>query len=85
MFGEILRSRKVQIGLALLLVGLSALLLNPGKKNPPSILPQVSAAKTHESPAPRSNVQTQAEAARLNDAIARKIDAIIQLIDEANK
>jgi hypothetical protein len=82
MFGNVLRSTKVRIGLALLLVGLSAFLLNPCKKNPPSILPQMPAAKTPESPAPPPSLQRQAEAARLNDAIARKIDSIVRLIDE---
>jgi hypothetical protein len=81
MLREILRSRKVQIGLSLLLICLSALFLNPRKENPASIPPEIPAAKAIEfvSPPP-SNVQTQAAA--LSSAIDRKIDSIIRLIDE---
>jgi len=82
MLREILRSRKVQIGLSLLLVGLSALFLNPRKENPASILPEIPAAKAIEFVSKPSNVQAQSEAAGLNDAIARKIDSIIRLIEE---
>jgi len=82
MLSDLLRSAKVRIGLALLLVGLSAFLLNPGRKSPPSILPQLPTAKTPESPAPAPVVQAQAEAARLNDAVDRKIDSVVRLITE---
>jgi len=82
MLSDLLRSTKVRIGLALLLVGLSAFLLNPAKKNPLGILPQLTTAKTPESPAPPSNAQAQADAARLNDAVDRKIDSVVRLITE---
>jgi len=81
MLREILRSRKVQIGLSLLLICLSALFLKPRKENPASILPEIPAAKAIEFVSKPSNVQAQADAG-LNDAIARKIDSIIRLIEE---
>jgi len=83
MLREILRSRKVQIGLSLLLICLSALFLNPRKESPASIPPEIPAAKTPEFVAPPpSNMQAHPEAAVMNDAVDRKIDSIIRLIEE---
>jgi len=86
MLAEIFRSRKVRIGLALVLVGLSVFFLKPVKKEQASILPQMPAAETAEITLPPPlNVQTKSEADEINEAVARKIDSIIRLIDEVTK